>query len=107
MDDYAFTLSKELEELARVELSETEQLRNSSITVFRDWIHENPKILKTRMDAVWLLRFLRFRKYDLSKAQEAFERYMVLVQSPMGDNWLNDLDLLRPSVEQLMDLGFL
>lgn len=105
LDDYEFTLSKELEELARDQLRETEQMRNDSITAIREWIHEHPKIIKTRMDAVWLLRFLRFRKFDLSRAQEALERYMVLAQSPMADNWFNDLDILRPSVEKLMDLG--
>lgn len=94
-----------MEELARDELRETEQYRNNSIAALRDWIHEHPKILKTRMDAVWLLRFLRFRKFDLSKTQEQFERYMILAQSPMADNWFNDLDILRPSVEQLMDSG--
>lgn len=94
-----------MEELAQNELHETEQLRNSSIAAFRDWIHEHPKIIKTRMDAVWLLRFLRFRKFDLLRAQRAFERYMVLAQSPMAENWFNNLDIFRPSVEQLMDLG--
>ncbi|CAO1428131.1 unnamed protein product [Diamesa hyperborea] len=107
LDDYEFTLSKELEELARDELSETEQLRNKSIEALREWIHEHPKIIKTRMDAVWLLRFLRFRKFDLPRAQEAFESYMVLAQSPLADNWFNDLNILRPSVEKLMDSGFI
>lgn len=105
LDDYEFTLSKELEDLASEELRETEQLRNNSIKALRDWIHEHPKIIKTRMDAVWLLRFLRFRKFDILRAQEALERYMVLAQSPMADKWFNDLDILRPSVEKLMDSG--
>lgn len=105
LDDYEFTLSKELEDLASEELRETEQLRNNSIKALRDWIHEHPKIIKTRMDAVWLLRFLRFRKFDLLRAQEALEMYMVLAQSPMAEKWFNDLDILRPSVEKLMDSG--
>lgn len=105
MDEYVFTLSKELEELAEKELGETEQVRNNAIKELRDWTMKNPRILKTRLDAVWLLRFLRFKKFNIPLAKEAIERYLVLREGSYGEHWFNELDVLKPTVEKQLDNG--
>ncbi|CAO1439552.1 unnamed protein product [Diamesa serratosioi] len=107
VDEYVFTLSKELEELAEKELGETEQVRNNAIKELRDWTMKNPRIIKTRLDAVWLLRFLRFKKFDIALAKEAIERYLIFRQGSYGKDWFEHLDILRPSTEKLLDDGYL
>lgn len=105
VDEYVFTLSKELEELAEKELGETEQVRNNAIKELRDWTMKNPRILKTRLDAIWLLRFLRFKKFDIGLAKEALERYLVFREGSYGKNWFDHLDVLKSSTEKQLDNG--
>lgn len=98
-------MSKDLEELAEKELGETEQVRNNAIKELREWTMKNPRILKTRLDAVWLLRFLRFKKFNIPLAKEAIERYLVLREGSYGEHWVNELDVLRPTTEKQLDNG--
>ena len=107
VDDYVFTLSNELATIAENELRETEEVRNNAIKVMRDWTMNNPRILKTRLDSNFLLRFLRFRKFSIPMAQEALERYLVLKQGSFGKDWFNILDVTIPSVEKLLDSGYI
>ncbi|CAO1433212.1 unnamed protein product [Diamesa tonsa] len=100
-------MSNELASLAESEIRETEEIRNYAIKALRDWTMNNPRIIKTRLDAVWLLRFLRFRKFSIPMAQEAIERYLVLKEGSFGEIWFQDLNIMRPSVEKLFDSGFI
>ena len=106
MDDYVFTLSNELATIAEKELRETEEVRTNAIKVIRDWTMNNPRILKTRLDSTFLLRFLRFRKFSIPLAQEAIERYLVLKQGSFGKDWFNVLDMTIPSVDKLLESGY-
>lgn len=106
MDDYVFTLSNELATIAEKELRETEEVRTNAIKVLRDWTMNNPRILKTRLDSTFLLRFLRFRKFSIPLAQEAMERYLVLKQGSFGSEWFNVLDMTIPAVDKLIDSGY-
>lgn len=105
VDEYVFTLSKELEEIAENELGETEQVRNNAIKELRDWTMKNPRILMTRLDAVWLLRFLRFKKFNIPLAKESIERYLVLREGSYGKHWTDKLGVLSASVEKQLDDG--
>ncbi|CAO1424246.1 unnamed protein product [Diamesa hyperborea] len=107
VDEYVFTLSKELEEIAERELGETEQVRNNAIKELRDWTMKNPRILKTRLDAVWLLRFLRFKKFNIPLAKESIERYLVLREGSYGKNWTDKLGVLSASTEKQLDDGYI
>ena len=98
-------ISNELALMAESEIRETEEIRNHAIKALRDWTMSNPRIIKTRLDAVWLLRFLRFRKFSIPMAQEAIERYLVLKEGSYGEIWFQDLNIMRPSVEKLFDSG--
>lgn len=71
----------------------------------RDWILANPRIEKCRMDAVWLLRFLRFRKYSLPLAQEALERYLVFREGLYGYDWFSNMNFDRPTLGDLLEKG--
>lgn len=106
MDDYVFTLSDELATIAENELRETEEVRRYSIKVLRDWTMKNPRILKSRLDSTFLLRFLRFRKFSIPLTQEAIERYLVLKEGSFGKEWFNVLDMTIPSVDKFIDSGY-
>ncbi|XP_026474876.1 uncharacterized protein LOC113378542 [Ctenocephalides felis] len=56
-------------------------------------------------DSVFLLRFLRFKKFSLPLAQEAIERYLLLRQA-FGIAF-RDLDFKKPNMEELLNLGYL
>jgi hypothetical protein len=105
VDEYKCTLSAELQKIAETELRETEEVRSHAITAMRDWILANPRIEKCRMDAVWLLRFLRFRKYSIPLAQEALERYLLFHEGLYGYDWFSNLDFDRQHVKHLLDSG--
>lgn len=105
MDEYKFSLSEELECLAKEELRETEEVRQHAIKALRDFVLKNPRIEMTRLDAKFLLRFLRFRKFSIPMAMEALERLMVIKQASYGAKWLNSLDIDKPSILKLIDSG--
>lgn len=98
-------MSDELKKLAKNELRETEAVRNNAIIALREWTMSNPRIIKGRLDSIWLLRFLRFKKFSIPMAQEAIERYLVMRESNIGKIWFNDLNIMRPSAEKLFDSG--
>ncbi|XP_060519355.1 clavesin-2-like [Cylas formicarius] len=104
-DVYVCGLTKETQEVARVELREDERSRESALESMREWITQNPKIKKCRMDASFLLRFLRFKKFSVVQAQEALERYVLLRQT-FGVAF-NCLDITIPMMRDLTDLGYM
>lgn len=105
MDEYKFSLTEELELLANEELRETEEVRQHAIKALRDFVLKNSRIETTRLDAKFLLRFLRFRKFSIPMATEALERLMVIKQGPYGVKWHDNLDIDRPSILKLIDTG--
>lgn len=105
MDVYKFTLSKDLEDMAKDELRETEEVRQHAIEALREWVMKNPRIEMTRLDSNFLLRFLRFRKFSIPMAMEALERFMVLKNGTYGKGWFNLIDIGKPSTMKLIDDG--
>ncbi|KAG5670107.1 hypothetical protein PVAND_000390 [Polypedilum vanderplanki] len=106
VDEYKFHLCNELEVMAKEELRETNEMRKHAIKAMREWIMKSDRILITRMDAKYLLRFLRFRKFSVPMAMEALERYLVIKQGKYGMGWLDNLDYDKPSILKLIDDGF-
>lgn len=102
---YKFTLSKELEDQAKDELRETEEVRQHAIKALRDWVMKNPRIELARLDAKYLLRFLRFRKFSIPMAMEALERLMVIKNGTYGRRWFDYLDVDKASILKLIDDG--
>jgi CRAL/TRIO domain len=92
-----------LRELARTKLGETDTVRENAITAIRDWIMENPRIVKCRMDANFILRFLRFRKFNIAETKEAFERFLIFREGVYGEDWLSNLDVMKPNFYDLID----
>lgn len=91
--------------MAEKELRETDEIRNHAIPAMRDWIMANPRIEKVRMDAKFLLRFLRFRKFNIPAAQEALERYLVFREGCYGLDWFSNMDFNKPNINELLSKG--
>ncbi|XP_046390749.1 clavesin-2-like [Ischnura elegans] len=103
-DEYEWTLSKELSNMAKEELREDESVRTQALSQMRDWIRKNPRIASCRMDSRFLLRFLRFKKFSIPMAQQALERY-ILLRNVYGYAFEN-LDALDPAVDELISMGY-
>ncbi|CAH1998627.1 unnamed protein product [Acanthoscelides obtectus] len=104
-NEYVCELSEETQAIALEELREDHDIRQSALASMREWIKQNPKIRNCRMDAKFLLRFLRFKKYHIPLAQEALERYLLLRQT-FGVAF-NCLDITIPMMEELTNLGYI
>ncbi|CAH0703717.1 unnamed protein product [Spodoptera exigua] len=104
-DEYQCPLSADTQKVAEDELRETENSRSQALAALRSWMEQNPKFMAIRMDANYLLRFLRAKKFSVPMAQEAIERYILLRQS-----WgiaFNQLDYKLPVMMELIDLGYI
>jgi hypothetical protein len=99
VDEYICELSDELKEIAKLELNETEEIRKSSIEVIRDWVLHNDRIIKTRLDSNFILRLLRYSKYDLDKTKECLERWMLLFEIGYEQGWLSDNFDIKTNVQ--------
>lgn len=105
VDDYECTLSDELIKAAYDLLGETPEIRDKSIAEFREWIWNNPRIEKCRMDSKFLLRFLRINRFSLHHAKESFERYLLFREGLYGYDWFSNLDLNRPGLPEVLNEG--
>ncbi|XP_057334759.1 alpha-tocopherol transfer protein-like [Microplitis mediator] len=104
-DNYVCKLSKETQEVAKEELREDESRRNTALEQMRDYIMRNERIENCRLDAAFLLRFLRVKKFSVPMSQEAIERYLLLRQ--VYHPAFNNLDISEPNMDELLSLGYI
>lgn len=57
------------------------------------------------LDAPFLLRFLRTKKYSVPVACELLEKYLTVRQ--LFPNWFQQLDINDPALEEIIDSGYL
>lgn len=100
------TLSPEVRKKAEEECRETDESRKHAIEALRDWAEQNPRINKLRLDSIFLLKFLRAKKYSLPMAKEMIERYLVLrCFEQQNYKLFENIDVRLPMVQELLDLG--
>ncbi|XP_058805531.1 alpha-tocopherol transfer protein-like [Phymastichus coffea] len=104
-DVYQCALPEDTQKMAKEELREDRNTRDQALEQVRNWIRMHPRIENCRMDAKWLLKFLRCKKFNVPMAQEAIERYLLLRQ--VYHPAFNNLDILEPNMSELLDLGYL
>ncbi|XP_052860468.1 alpha-tocopherol transfer protein-like [Anopheles cruzii] len=100
-DEYRCTLPDHYRKLAAEQLREDDLIRKQALDQMRQWIAKHPYIRRCRTDAVFLLRFLRQRKFSIPKACEMLERYLALRQS--FPHWFQGLDPYDQRMMQLND----
>ncbi|EDS40105.1 conserved hypothetical protein [Culex quinquefasciatus] len=100
-EEYSFTLDKQYLKIAQENLQETVESREQSLAQMREWIAKHPYIRKCRTDSLFLLRFLRMRKFSVPRAQETIERYLAMRQT--FPQWFQTLDPNEPDMAELLD----
>ncbi|XP_055609353.1 retinaldehyde-binding protein 1-like [Uranotaenia lowii] len=100
-EKYQFSLPEKYRKTALDELHESEEIRDQSLAQLRDWIAKNPAIHRCRTDAVFLLRFLRTRKFNHIAACENLERYLAMNQN--FPRWFQKLDTTESWVQEMID----
>jgi len=104
VDEYVWTLGDDLKEIAERDFRETEELRNFALKAIRDWMLNNPRIIKSRFDSTWILKHLRYKKFSIPMTQDTLERHQVLRDGSHGKSSFHDeLDIMRKGVKRLFD----
>lgn len=103
-DPYVCSLNPHFKQLAKDELREDENMRTQALVQFREWIAKHPHIKRCRTDAVFLLRFLRVKKFSLQPACEMLEKYLTIRQ--LYPQWFRKLDIEDKALEEIIDMGY-
>ena len=105
-DDYICKLSLETQKIAENELRETNEIRQHALKSLRDWAENNSRIISMRLDANFLLRFLRCKKFFLPMTKDTIERYLVLLHYEQnGEKVFRNFDMRLPAMQELLKLG--
>lgn len=104
-DPYVCSLTSKLKKVAQEELREDDNIRQQALAQFREWIAKHPHIKKCRTDAVFLLRFLRTKKFSVPAACEMLQRYLTIRQ--LYPQWFQKLDIEDKALEEIIDSGYL
>jgi len=104
-EDYYCHLSKETQDIARTELNETPNLRKKAIAEVRKWIKTQPHFKRCRLDANFILRFLRMQKFEIKESCEILDKYMSMRgQYPA---WFHNLDCEDTALADLVSQGYI
>ncbi|XP_066249970.1 retinaldehyde-binding protein 1 [Euwallacea similis] len=96
---------KELSKVAEVELRETEHTKAECLAQLRTWIEQNEDIRNCPMDDVFLLRFLRVKKFSIPMAQQTLLKYLnYRKRFPLI---FNNMDYNEGNVSELISSGYI
>ncbi|GAB0096831.1 CRAL-TRIO lipid binding domain [Sergentomyia squamirostris] len=104
-DKYECKLSSEFVVKAKENLREDENLRSQALDQFREWIEKNPTIKRCRMDANFLMRFLRTKKFSIPDALQLLENYLRTRKTLFYV--FDNLDSDNPELDQLITNGII
>ncbi|EAT40269.1 AAEL007999-PA [Aedes aegypti] len=104
-DDHLAEMETQFQQHAKTYLREEPELRRQMLVQLRDWIAKHPHIRKVRTDALFLLKFLRAKKYNFINATKLLERY--LATKVLHRDWFGRLDIEDPELGALVDTGYL
>ncbi|XP_076053503.1 alpha-tocopherol transfer protein-like [Oratosquilla oratoria] len=103
-DDYICCLPQGVRAVAARDLGEDDVTRQRMLSALRKWIRGHPTIVRCRLDANFLLRFLRMKKFRVSETQTLLEKYLRMrEQHPL---WFRALDPRDPGISDLIDRGY-
>ncbi|XP_062553469.1 alpha-tocopherol transfer protein-like isoform X1 [Armigeres subalbatus] len=78
-DQYESTLDAKDLRKAEEELHETDNTRESALAQIREFIAKHPQIIRCRTDCIFLLKFLRVRKFNVQAACEILEAWLMAI----------------------------
>lgn len=91
--------------VAARELRETPATRDQAVRIMRDWIQKNSDIKNVRQDEVFLLRFLRHKKYSIPMAQQTLLKYLSLRK--FYPSIFTNLDCEDPKIKEILGSGYI
>ncbi|XP_055610997.1 retinaldehyde-binding protein 1-like [Uranotaenia lowii] len=100
-DEYRCTVTEKYRAVAKEQLREDDTLREQALEGMRAWIAKHPYIRRCRTDSLFLLRFLRQRKFSIPLACETLERYLAMRQT--FPHWYQNLD---PQDADMQEMSF-
>lgn len=104
-DPYVCSLNAHFKKVAKDELREDDNIRSQALAQFREWLAKHPHIKKCRTDSIFLLRFLRVKKFSVAAACEMLEKYLTIRQ--LYPQWFQKLDIEDKELEEIIDSGYL
>lgn len=104
-DDCLAEMDQQLQQHAKEYLREDPELRQQMLDQLRDWIAKHPHIRQIRTDAIFLLKFLRAKKFNFINAAKLLERN--LATKVLHREWFGRLDIEDPVLAALVDSGYL
>uniref|UniRef100_A0A182NI46 CRAL-TRIO domain-containing protein n=1 Tax=Anopheles dirus TaxID=7168 RepID=A0A182NI46_9DIPT len=100
---YRTTLDAQDLHHAAKELHENEDTRDASIAQLREFIAKHPQIVRCRTDAVFMLRFLRYRKFNVTEACATLDGGLAFLMR-MRTLYGEEVSTFHPNVVRMMDL---
>ncbi|KFB50755.1 AGAP005553-PA-like protein [Anopheles sinensis] len=91
--------------IARKELREDKAIREQSLEQLRDWLQKNGDVENVRTEDLFLLRFLRTKKFSVPMAQQMILKYLNFRK--VFTHLIHTLDFMSPSVLKLLEGGYL
>ncbi|XP_026475304.1 retinaldehyde-binding protein 1-like [Ctenocephalides felis] len=98
-------LSEAVAAVAKNELREDKSSREQSLQQLKEWIAKNRDIEDCRTDDLFLLRFLRVKKFSVPMAQQMLLKYLNLRKT--FPHFALKLDFLSPTVQEIIDAGYI
>lgn len=91
--------------VARKELREDKAIREQALEQMREWLKQNQDVENVRTDDLFLLKFLRTKKFSVFMAQQMILKYLNLRKVHM--HLMYGLDFLSPKLNKLINNGYM
>lgn len=104
-DENEMGLSEMVQKVARKELREDKFTRDQCLEQMRDWLKKNEDVQDVRLDDVFLLRFLRAKKFSVPMAQQLLLKYLNL--KTIFPRMTTNLDFLSSPMKDIFANGYL
>ncbi|XP_037043443.1 alpha-tocopherol transfer protein-like [Bradysia coprophila] len=98
-------LSERVQKVAKKELREDKSARDQCLQQMRDWLSKNEDVEDVRIDDVFLLRFLRTKKFSVPMAQQLLLKYLNLKKNL--PKMASELDFLSSPMKEVFENGYL
>ncbi|XP_037043442.1 alpha-tocopherol transfer protein-like isoform X3 [Bradysia coprophila] len=98
-------LSERVQKVAKKELREDKFARDQCIQQMRDWLSKNEDVVDVRIDDVFLLRFLRTKKFSVPMAQQLLLKYLNVKKTI--PRMTTELDCLSSPLKEVFENGYL
>lgn len=97
-------LSDEFKAIAERDLREDDTIRKQSLEQMVDWIKKHPYIRSCRTDDVFLLAFLRKKKFSVVEARQLLEGFLRFQAA--NPHFFRNLTVKDPAIAAMIDCGY-